>query len=140
MRKKIVILAAACALILGASSASAQSGQGPMKGMDIKDMGHGAAKGVSHPGMKSDQNTMARHDDMAAMKKMNTAMMAAKGATPDTAFARKMLAHHQGAIDMARIELKYGSDAEAKRMAQQMIDDQTKSKAELEAWLKSHGG
>lgn len=140
MRKKIVILAAACALSLGASSVSAQSTQGPMKGMDMKDMGHGAAKSVSHPGMKSDHNMMAMNDDMAAMKKMNTAMMAAKGATPDITFARKMLAHHQGAMDMAQIELKYGSDAEAKRMAQQMIDDQTKSKAELEAWLKSHGG
>lgn len=140
MRKKIVFLAAACALILGASGVSAQSGQGAMKGMDMKDMGHGAAKSASHPGMKNDHNMMAMNDDMAAMKKMDKAMMAAKGATPDIAFARKMLAHHQGAIDMAQIELKHGSDAEAKRMAQQMIDDQTKSKAELEAWLKAHGG
>ena len=98
--------------------------------------------GMSKGGKKGmgDQNMMAMHEDMTAMKKMHTAMMAAKGATPDVAFARKMLAHHQGAIEMAQIELKHGTDAEAKRMAQKMIDDQTKSQAELQAWLKTHGG
>lgn len=140
MRKTIVIFAAASALALSAAAAGAQTPQGDMKGM--KGMDHGTMPGMAHSDMKGmgDHNMMAMHEDMSAMKKMDKAMMAAKGATPDVAFARKMLAHHQGAIDMARIELKHGTDAEAKRMAQQMIDDQTKSKAELEAWLKTHGG
>ena len=108
-----------------------------MKGMD-----RGSMAGMSAGDMKGmgRQNMMAMNADMAAMRKMHTAMMSAKGSSADVTFARKMLAHHQGAIDMAQIELKYGSDAEAKRMAQQMIADQTKSKTELEAWLRAHGG
>ena len=41
---------------------------------------------------------------------------------------------------MAQIELKHGMDPDAKRMAQQTIAEQTKGKAELETWLKSHAG
>ena len=140
MRTPTLLLAAISALALTVGAASAQTAPGDMKNM--KGMEHGSMPGMSKGGMKGmgDQNMMAMHEDMTAMKKMHTAMMAAKGATPDVAFARKMLAHHQGAIDMAQIELKHGTDAEAKRMAQKMIDDQTKSQAELQAWLKSHGG
>lgn len=139
MRKTIIIFAAASVLALSSAAAGAQTPQGDMKSM--KGMDHGAMS-MAHGDIKGmgSHNMMAMHDDMTAMKKMDKAMMAAKGATPDVAFARKMLAHHQGAIEMAQIELKHGTDAEAKRMAQQMIDDQTKSKAELEAWLKTHGG
>jgi uncharacterized protein (DUF305 family) len=51
-----------------------------------------------------------------------------------------MIAHHQGAIDMAQVELKHGTDADGKRLAQQTIDENTKGIADLAAWLKPHGG
>jgi uncharacterized protein (DUF305 family) len=89
-------------------------------------------------GMDS-HNKMAMDEYMAEMKKMNSEMMSAMGSTTDVTFARKMLAHHQGAIDMAQIELKHGVDADAKRMAQQTIQENTKGKANLEDWLRSHG-
>jgi uncharacterized protein (DUF305 family) len=41
---------------------------------------------------------------------------------------------------MAETELKYESDTEAKRLAQQSVDANTKGKAELQAYLKTHGG
>ena len=137
MRKILAILLATSACALSVSAANAQTSQGAMKGMN-----RGSMAGMSASDMKGmgRQNMMAMNADMAAMRKMHTAMMSAKGTSADVTFARKMLAHHQGAIDMAQIELKYGSDAEAKRMAQQMIDEQTKSKTELETWLRAHGG
>jgi uncharacterized protein (DUF305 family) len=100
-----------------------------------------AMPGMTNGDMKgmNDHGKMAMSEYMSAMKKMDAAMMAAKGATPDATFARKMMAHHQGAIDMAQIELKHGMDADAKRIAQQTIDENTKGKADLENWLKSHG-
>lgn len=133
MRKTTTILAAIAALAVSATTASAQSSQGAMKGMD-----HSAMAGMK--GMKGDHNMMAMNEYMTAMKKMDQAMMNAKGSTPDVIFARKMMAHHQGAIDMAQIELRRGSDADAKKIAQKTIDENTKGKSELEAWLKSHGG
>lgn len=149
MRRNVIILALTSVFALGAGGVWAQSGQSAMSGMDkssMKGMSPGSMKGMSPmQGMGSmkgmgSANMMAMREDMVAMKKMSKGMMNAKGSTADITFARKMLAHHQGALDMATIELKHGSDAEAKRMAQQIIDEQTKGKAELEAWLKTHGG
>lgn len=136
MRKTTTLLAAIAALALSVTTASAQSSQGAMKGMDHSAMG--GMKGMK--GMKGDHNMMAMNEYMTAMKKMDQAMMNAKGSTPDVTFARKMIAHHQGAIDMAQIELRHGSDADAKKIAQKTIDENTKGTSELEAWLKSHGG
>lgn len=128
------IITAAIAFTLFSTAANAQSNSGAMK-MDhpMPGMTNGDMKGMN------DHGKMAMSEYMSAMKKMDAAMMAAKGSTPDATFARKMMAHHQGAIDMAQIELKHGMDTDAKRIAQQTIDENTKGKADLENWLKSHG-
>ncbi len=50
---------------------------------------------------------------LAAMDKMHGPMMeGARASNPDVAFVRGMIPHHQGAIDMARIVLQYGKDAQ----------------------------
>jgi uncharacterized protein (DUF305 family) len=52
---------------------------------------------------------------MAGMKDMHDKMMAAVNEPdPDKAFAKSMVAHHEGAIAMAETELKYGKDPEMK--------------------------
>ncbi|WP_119155982.1 DUF305 domain-containing protein [Caldimonas tepidiphila] len=56
----------------------------------------------------------------------------------DQDFAAMMRAHHQGAIEMARIQLQQGKDPTLRRMAQQMIDHQTRELEVLERWLKEH--
>lgn len=128
------IITAAVAIALFSTAANAQSNSGAMK-MDhaMPGMTNGDMKGMN------DHGKMAMSEYMSAMKKMDAAMMAAKGSSADSAFARKMIAHHDGAIAMAQIELKHGMDADAKRIAQQTIDENTKGKADLENWLKSHG-
>jgi uncharacterized protein (DUF305 family) len=77
-------------------------------------------------------------ENMEAMDRMHGPMMeAAKLADPDEAFVRSMIPHHQGAIDMARIELKYGKDAVAKKFAEDVIREQTREINEMTAWLKA---
>lgn len=105
-----------------------------------KSMDKGAMAGMAGMSGKGSHNMTAMNEFMASMKKMDKAMMSAKGSTTDAAFTRKMIAHHQGTIDMAQVELKHGTDAEAKRLAQQTIDENTKGIADLSAWLKAHGG
>lgn len=57
---------------------------------------------------------------------------------PDHDFAMMMKAHHQGAIDMANIELSQGANAELKQVAQKIIDDSQKDNAELTTFMGSH--
>lgn len=70
-----------------------------------------------------------------AMQKMDQAMMAASGAAPGEVWARKMIAHHQGAIDMAQIILQQGGDPKILEMARMTIDKQTKEIADLKKML-----
>lgn len=60
----------------------------------------------------------------AAMERMMTGMMVAPSGNVDADFVRMMLPHHQGAIDMAVAELRYGKNEQLKRIAQEIIVDQ----------------
>lgn len=62
---------------------------------------------------------------------MNQQMMAAVGTDAGDTWVRKMIVHHEGAIDMSRIVLEQNPSAETAKMAQDTIDKQTKEIAEL---------
>jgi uncharacterized protein (DUF305 family) len=53
----------------------------------------------------------------------------------DRDFAAAMIPHHQGAIDMARIQLRHGTDAEMRRLAEAIIGAQEAEIAQLRAFL-----
>lgn len=81
-----------------------------------------------------DQNQMMgiMHQMMA---KMDTMKMTKD---PDNDFAMMMRTHHQGAIDMANLELKSGTDATMKQMAQSIVQSQQAEITQLTAFLVSH--
>jgi uncharacterized protein (DUF305 family) len=58
----------------------------------------------------------------------------------DKDFVRGMIAHHQGAIDMAKIELEYGKDAEIRKLAETIIAAQEGEIKDMKAWLEKNGG
>jgi hypothetical protein len=60
----------------------------------------------------------------AAMDKMMSAMAIKPSASIDHDFAAMMIPHHQGAIEMAQAELRYGSNEQLRRIAQEIIVDQ----------------
>ena len=53
----------------------------------------------------------------------------------DRDFAAAMIPHHQGAIEMARIQLRHGTDPEMRRLAEEIIRTQDAEIAELRAFL-----
>lgn len=84
----------------------------------------------SSPMQKELNDSMNKmHADMA--KGMNTD-------NADVAFADGMIAHHLGAIDMAKIELKYGTDPEMRKLAQAIIDAQGPEIEQMQKWLEKN--
>ena len=57
-------------------------------------------------------------------------------ADPDTAFVLGMIPHHQGAIDMAEIILRFGKDGHNQHLAREIIATQKGEIGEMRAWLK----
>ena len=82
------------------------------------EMGHGAMPGVMSDG------------DMKKLEAMS-------GAEFDKEFLRMMIAHHEGAIEMAKEETSGGANADAKALAQQIG---TSQQAEIDAMKKLLGG
>lgn len=57
-----------------------------------------------------------------AMASMHTAMEHVHPTgNPDADFAAMMIPHHQGAIEMTKVELQYGTDRRLRRLVQEMI-------------------
>jgi uncharacterized protein (DUF305 family) len=76
---------------------------------------------------------------MSGMNEMHEKMMAAvKEPDPDKAFAKGMIAHHEGAIDMAETELKYGKDPEMRKLAEEIIKAQKGEIDQMNKWLDNH--
>ncbi|MES2643957.1 MAG: DUF305 domain-containing protein [Myxococcota bacterium] len=73
-----------------------------------------------------------------SMDTMHEAMMKPMTGNVDQDYAQMMIAHHQGAIDMARVELQYGTDPTLKQMAQTVIDEQGKEIDALKQWQKTN--
>ena len=127
---RFVLAAAACTLIVsGALAQSAPPSSGmDMKGMDMKmmTMMPSAGDSTSTAGYK------------AAMMKMMTSAPQYSG-DADVDFMKGMRVHHQAAIDMAKVVVTNGKDAEAKMLAQNIVTAQEKEIATIDAWLKKKG-
>lgn len=82
--------------------------------------------------------TTAQEGYKEANDKMMQDMMKPLSGDPDKDFAMMMIPHHQGAIDMAKVELEHGDDPQLRAMAQAIIDAQEKESAEFKEWLQKH--
>lgn len=71
----------------------------------------------------------------AANLAMHRAMDIEFSDNADIDFARGMIGHHQGAIDMARIVLEHGEDPELRQLAEAIIAAQEAEIAFLENWI-----
>lgn len=119
--------------LAGAPALSPALAQSPMPG-------HGGGMMPGHAGgggaMPQDPASRAY---MESMRTMSQGMMGQRmTGDADRDFASMMIVHHQGAIDMARVQLDHGKDPDLRKMARKVIDDQSREIAELKSWLDRH--
>lgn len=53
----------------------------------------------------------------------------------DVDFAKSMIPHHQGAVEMAKVVLQFGKDAEIRKLAENIISTQQAEISSLKDWL-----
>lgn len=76
----------------------------------------------------------------AALDRMHGPMVTALGETdPDRAFVAGMLPHHQGAVEMAKVQLRFGRDPQMRALAAKIIADQEREITEMRNWIGTHG-
>ncbi|GAA4892574.1 DUF305 domain-containing protein [Tessaracoccus lubricantis] len=92
-------------------------------GEDVAASDH---SGMSHGGM--DMDGMSQEEMMEWLSGLS-------GDEFDTAFLEGMIAHHEGAVEMAEAELDEGQNAEALALAEKIIADQEAEIAEMKEML-----
>lgn len=67
--------------------------------------------------------------------KMHKGMMFDSTGNPDVDFVIGMIAHHKGAVEMAKVQLKYGKDSKLIELSNNIIRDQEIEIKLMENWL-----
>lgn len=91
-----------------------------------------SAQNAPAPGKAADEAFMQ------SMQSMQQSMTGPMKGNADQDFVGMMIPHHQGAIDMAKVELQYGKDPMLRRMANKIIKDQQKEIAQMKKWQSKH--
>ena len=94
---------------------------------------------VVAPAQDSSETAYLAEND-AAMTRMMDDMSIKPSGDIDRDFVAMMTPHHQGAIDMAKVELQYGKDPELLKLAGDIVAAQEQEIAQMKAWLAKNGG
>jgi uncharacterized protein (DUF305 family) len=125
LAKKLVLLLMAAGMLLAVFLESVPAQSEEMK----HDMG----------AMSMDATSPSTEGYKAAMDKMHADMMASQyTGNADVDFVRGMIPHHQGAIDMAKVELANGKDPEIRKLAEAVVAAQEAEIKQMQDWLAAH--
>ena len=124
---KIHSLALTVALTVSPALAAAQTSHGGHSGHSTPAQTAQAQKAPSTQGYRQANETMHRNMDIQF------------SGDSDVDFVRSMIPHHQGAIDMAKVALQHAKDEQIRKWATDVIREQEREIAEMQAWLKKKG-
>ena len=141
LRFSIIAASVSAALLLSACQQANEKVEVPVTEADAPAMDPHAGHDMSADAMVADGTpiTPMLKEYSESMTKMHEEMMVGMDYNdPDAAFAQGMLGHHIGAVDMAEIELKYGTDAEMRKLAQEIIDAQQSEIEQMQNWINAN--
>ena len=98
---------------------------------------HGGHSGHSTPAQAAQTPDTKGYREANA--KMHRDMDIKYSGDADVDFVRGMISHHQGAIDMAKVALGNAKDEQIRKWATDVIREQEREIAEMQAWLKKKG-
>ena len=109
---------------------------------------HGVMEMMPSHGMNHSEKDMSAPRDataatiafMQANDAMHRDMAITFSGNADIDFAKGMIPHHQGAIDMAKIVLEHGNDAEIRKLAEGVVAAQDSEIEFMKGWLAKNGG
>lgn len=130
----------------GMMSQGAQRSGGMMSGMGQTMMncpmmrGNMAAmsQGAMPMGEPRGDQSVASLAMNAVNERMHREMALEYTGNVDADFVRNMIAHHQGAVDMAKIEAAFGKDPKIRELAQNVIKAQEEEIAMMKSWLAAN--
>jgi len=88
---------------------------------------------MSH-GASTARDTEATRAFRAANAKMHKDMDIRYSGDADKDFVAGMIPHHAGAVEMAKIVLRFGKDPEIRALAEGVVREQEKEIAQMQAW------
>lgn len=142
MRKAIILSALAIGLLTTTGVHAQHSGHhgspaksAPASSQPNEHAGHGAA--TAQP--KGDTSASSVAFD-AANAKMHKDMDITYTGNADRDFVAGMIAHHQGAVEMAKIVIQYGKDPGIRKLAEEIVAAQEKEIAWMKDWQAKNPG
>lgn len=131
-----VILAVAATALLAGPAFAQQTGT---TGAAPAATGMPSTSGTGPAGSASMGHGPADHAFIEEMRTMQQQMSAyTMTGNPDKDFVGMMIPHHQGAIAMAKTELKYGKSPYLKRMARKIVKSQSREIKKMTKWQEKH--
>ena len=138
-KRLLIVLSIHVGIVLSGVALDASAQQGSAMANGQMSMSAGKMERPAQAGGPLPASTQAFENNAAKMmKNMSTSGYTGDTGDTDADFVVHMIPHHQGAVDQAEVELRYGEDPEMRALAKNIIKAQKKEIAFMKRWQAGH--